>query len=344
MRIVSKDKEMEKKRNLDVSRKVEGKIAGEMVAYDFERKNGAVSHIELDKPMGEMITTDDIKSGLLKKIIFDVEEGKESTPILYKPIYDTMIDKNFPKLLEATAFQGARCVFLKHLEGEEVQFGELEGKDGPTVKIEDWATGFEYTKEMVDYNETWKFELLNKSVGEAYNMLLNHIHFFPFINYTKKGKFKAENKTGAVKNGDDPVMWLRDTIKQGLVDTAKARRKGTILLTSSANEFDIEEALSSRIKEGTNYKDLSGKIDTIIYYDGDEITVGGKTYTYPGIDDGKAYLIRPKKGFKELIKKDLTTEKQDGDLSRLIEEQFVAYARRGLYAYLDNNVQEITLP
>jgi len=54
-------------------------------------------------------------------------------------------------------------------------------------------------------------------------------------------------------------------------------------------------------------------------------------------------LIRPKQGFKELVKKDLTIETTSGDLTRLVEAQIIAYAYRGVFAALDENVQKVEI-
>src|SRR5690606_31619659 len=93
---------------------------------------------------------------------------------------------------------------------------------------------------------------------------------------------------------------------------------------------------------GTTYPDVSG-IESVIYYDGWTVQVGKKTFEYAGVTPGKAYLIRPKSGSKELVKLDLRIEATAGDLSRLIESQIVGYAYRGVYAAIEENVQEISL-
>jgi len=114
-------------------------------------------------------------------------------------------------------------------------------------------------------------------------------------------------------------------------------------LASTADQANIEMALRGGHQiEGTVYPAISS-IQSVIYYDGWETVVGEKTYSYPGVTPGKAYLIRPKRGFKELVKQDLRVEATSGDLSRLIESQIVAYAYRGVYAAIEENVQEITL-
>ena len=65
-------------------------------------------------------------------------------------------------------------------------------------------------------------------------------------------------------------------------------------------------------------------------------------YSYGGVTPGKAYLIRPKRGFKELLKQDLRVEAAMGDLTRLVDSQIVAYAHRGVFAAVEENVQEIS--
>jgi hypothetical protein len=92
---------------------------------------------------------------------------------------------------------------------------------------------------------------------------------------------------------------------------------------------------------GTTYPAVSG-ISEIVYYDGWETIVGRKTYTYAGVTPGKAYLIRPKRGFKELEKQDLQIESIAGDLSRLVEAQIIGWSYRGVYAAVEENVQEIS--
>jgi len=114
-------------------------------------------------------------------------------------------------------------------------------------------------------------------------------------------------------------------------------------LASTADQANIEMALRGGHQiEGTVYPAISS-IQSVIYYDGWETVVGKKTYTYDGVRPGKAYLIRPKRGFKELLKQDLRIEATSGDLSRLVESQIIGYAYRGVYAAVEENVQEIAL-
>jgi hypothetical protein len=94
---------------------------------------------------------------------------------------------------------------------------------------------------------------------------------------------------------------------------------------------------------GTIHPAIS-QISTLIFYDGDSITVGGKTYTYPGVDPDKAYLIDGQKYFRELVKHDLRVDATGADLKKLVANAIVGRSRRGVYAAPANAVEELTLP
>lgn len=342
MKIYSQETLLDQRRKQNVEEKVPFVVAGEVDYADKKIVNGEMELLDFGKPLGEMInfgSVSDMKD-LLRKVVLDVELGKEQVQLLYKPIYDTITDPNFPEVLDAKWAMHGNCVFLEHMEGDEVKFGSISAEHGPTARIRTYTTGFEYTKKMIDFNETFNVELLNKSMGEAYNALLNHLHLYPIIGYT----YKAANKT-AFQGGEGDPIWLGmyKTFVQAVKDTRIAKRPGTVLLANSADAMDIEMALRGGHQiEGSIYPAIPG-INSIIYYDGWETTVGKKHYEYKGVESGKAYLIRPKRGFKELIKRDYTVETGNKDVSRLVEEQIVAYCYRGVFAAIEENVQEITL-
>lgn len=342
MKIYSQETLLDQRRKQNVEEKVPFVVAGEVDYADKKIVNGEMELLDFKKPLGEMInfgSVSDMKD-LLRKVVLDVELGKEQVQLLYKPIYDTITDPNFPEVLDAKWAMYGNCVFLEHMEGDEVKFGSISAEHGPTARIRTYSTGFEYTKKMIDFNETFNVELLNKSMGEAYNALLNHLHLYPIIGYT----YKAANKT-AFQGGEGDPVWLGmyKTIAQAVKDTRTAKRPGTVLLANSADAMDIEMALRGGHQiEGSIYPAIPG-INSIIYYDGWETTVGKKHYEYKGVESGKAYLIRPKRGFKELIKRDYTVETGNKDVSRLVEEQIVAYCYRGVFAAIEENVQEIAL-
>ncbi len=334
-------------RNLSVA--VPFTIGGRHFAVTKEIVNGEMAVYELSRPIGEMLTTGDLQAELLQKIVLDVELGREEVPLLYTPIYDRMENADFPKEFEAKWAQYGTVVFLEHVEGEEVKFGSLDTEQGPIARIVTWAAGFQYTEDFKVYNQTFNMEMFNRAFGEAHNALLNHIHLNPILSFV----FAAPNQTGPIwvdvdyqvlpnNVGAHPVLSMRATLESALQTCATARRPASVLLASSADKFRIEAGLEALMVSGSTHKALN--IPTIIYYDGWQITVAKKSYNYVGVATGTCYLIRPKRGFKELIKHDLRVDADGADLSRLIENTIVGRSRRGVYAAIPENVQEITLP
>ena len=313
---------------------------------DVRLINGEMETYQLTKPIGELMTSASLedKKDLLRKVTLDVQLGREQVPTLYEPIYQPISDPNFPKVLQATWAMYGNVVFLEHLEGQEVHFGNLSVEQGPIATIQEYAAGFEYTKELIDFNEMFRIELINQAIGQAYNALLNHIHLGAIINYSSYNTANTTDWQGGVVSDNNP-LWLGiyKTLRKAIVDATKAKRVPTVLLANPSDRFDIEMALRGGFTlNGTTYPPLSG-INSIIYYEGWEGTLNGKPFTYPGVRVGTAYLIRPKQGFKELIKRDLTIETTSGDLSRLVEAQIVAYAYRGVFAAIDENVQKVKI-
>ncbi len=311
--------------------------------------NGEMEIIDIDKPIGEMMTSETSRKELIQKVVLDVELGREEVPVLYRPIYETLTDPNFPKEFEAKWAQSGTVIFFEHLEGEEVKFGSLQAEQGPIARLHGYAAGFEYTKEMQIFNQTFNFEMLNKAFGEAHNALLNHLHLGPIIQYT----YKAANKTAPVYVKPDGnsgaqsdahyMLSLRATLRKALKDARTAKRPGTILLANSADKEDIQEALGSMTLQATPYGATSGITD-IIYYDGWDTAVARKSHAYEGVPQGKAFLIRPKRGFKELVKQGLQINSTIGDLTRLVEAQIVGDFWRGVFAAVEENVQLVELP
>lgn len=343
-KIISQDTMLDARRGVTIKETIPFILAGKTETVEKNIVNGEMDLLEMNRPLGEMISygsVEDLK-GLLRKVVLDVEMGKEQVATLYGPIYDTISDANLPEVLDAKWAMSGNCVFLEHMEGQEVKFGSIAAEEGPTARIKTFTTGFEVTKKMIDFNESFKIEMLNKEMGQAYNALLNHIHLGPIVNYTK---YKAANKTAYVApTGEGVPAWVgvHNAIKEGIKKSRLEGRPGNVLVAHSSDEYEIMDALQGGLVNNTNYPKITG-ITEVIFYDGWSTTVGKKTYTYEGATPGKVHLVRPKQGFKELIKRDYTIEKGNADISRLIEEQIVAHAYRGVFAALDENVQEIEI-
>lgn len=312
--------------------------------YSVTKKliNGEMDTLQLARPLGEMLTGASLEQfkELVQKVVLDVELGREQVPLLYAPIYDRLENPDLPELVDAKWALRGTVVFTEHLEGEEVKFGRLQAEAGPTARILTYTGGFEYTKRMVDFNDTFSVEVLNKALGEAYNALLNHIHLGPVAAFN----YKAANKTTYQgEAGDSAWLGLYKTLTAALAKTRTEKRPATVLLASSADQPNIEMALKGGYQVGGTTYPAIGGIASVVFYDGWDVTVGRKTYSYAGVTPGKAYLIRPKRGFKELVKRDLQVEATAGDLSRLVQSQIIGYAYRGAFAAVEENVEEVAL-
>ena len=347
MRVFSIETLREARRRQTVEERVPYEIGGQ-VRYATKRiVNGEMEVYDLPRPVGEMIVTPDGLDQFVQKVVVDLELGREAVPLLYKPIYRTVTNPNFTKHVEIQGFVGrAQVVFAEHIEGEEVRFGtrRLGAKD--TVPITTYAAGFEWTEDVVEYDQTWEIAELSRAMGEAYNALLNHLHLYPILSFN----YPAKNKTAAVTSHGTLLENMRATLRQALIDAANDKdpetnrgRRGSILLAHPSRRWDIEEALQRMQIAGTIYPAIAD-IDTIILYDGWSTVVGDRAYEFPGVDPGKAYLIEPRQYAVELIKHDLRVDAIEGDKKRLMAGGMVARARRGLYIAPAKMVQEIELP
>lgn len=351
MEFITQENLRNKRRNQSIKQKIPYIVDGERKTIEKNLINGEMEVINLLKPLnqiyGEMITNSSFaaqtRNELTQKTVLDVELGREETPILYEPIYDRLTDPNFPQILDAKWATYGDCVFLEHLEGEEIKFGSISAEEGPTARIKTWTSGFEYTQEMFDYNETYLMNAINTGVGRAYNALLNHIHFAPIISYDYSKR--AKNNTKAQKTtGYQDWQNVQDTLNKGFEDSIANKRTGSILLINPLDQRRVKQAMSNNFTASDGKVFEAPSISTVIAYGGYSVTVGNEKYEYEGVPQGVAFLIRPKLGFKELIKKDLTVESNLGDRSRLIKEQMIAWAYRGVFAAIEENVQRIELP
>ncbi|MGE5592592.1 MAG: hypothetical protein ACM3X3_02765 [Betaproteobacteria bacterium] len=346
MRIISIEALKAERRKQTVELAIPFRFDGKEHVVKTKIVNGEMEAFEFTKPLGEMLTTPAGLYDVVQKSVVDLALGREAVPLLYGPVYERIEDANFTEFVDVRPFVGCQVVFVEHMEFEGVRLGSRRIGPKDTVPIITYAAGFQITEDMRMYDKTWEITQMNRAMGEAYNALLNHIHLYPILSYN----YSAKNKTAADTTGSTYLERLRNTIKAGLKHAAqdlntdtRSPRRPSVLLANSALRWDIEQAIQRMVIGGTEYPALSG-IDTLIFYDGWSTAVGEKTYTYAGCDPGKAYLIEPRKYFRELVKHDLMTDAQSGDLLRLVEQTVVSRARRGVIASPANAVEELTLP
>jgi hypothetical protein len=301
-----------------------------------------ISFVE-DVDISEMITTSQGSMDLLEKVRVDVAFGLAEIPLLYGPIYER-VNGPFPGgvfQIDENTLQ-ADVVFLQKFEGGEVEFGTLRKGVPALGSIQTYAAGFEWTEDMVEYDRTWDITLHNRAFGRAYNALLNHLHLSVITGFTYAGgNSTAANATGATLQ-EKTHLTFQAAFQAGI--QAKPQRRGTVVLASETNRFQIEEALLTPVYDVQGRPLPTIPIDTIIYYDGETLKMGTTDYVYPGVTAGTCYLIFPKQRFKEMVHHDLRVDIGSADISRLVEGQQVGRARRGMYADIANSAQKITLP
>jgi hypothetical protein len=327
-------------------------LVNEMLSDQINEKGG-LNYFPFQAPKGdkpivrEMLDTAQGQMALLEKVRIDVAFGLADIPLLYGPLYQRISPAGgFPggmyQIDEYTLT--ANVIFLQKFEGGEVQFGTL-AKGSPSVgTIKTYAAGFEWTEDMIEFDRTWSIEENNRAFGRAYNALLNHLHLSPIIGGTYTGgNATAANATGTTLS-EKVNLTLQAAYSATVVPSSGPRRTGTVLLASETDRFKIEQALLTPVNDAQGNPLPNVPINTIIYYDGESITVGSDVYSYPGVTQGTAFLIFPQRKLKELVHHDLRIDIGAPDISRLVEGQQVGRSRRDIFANLQESVQKITLP
>jgi hypothetical protein len=294
----------------------------------------------------EFIGTDSFGAEWQQRQSFEVNAGRDEEPILYTPLYDVVNDAGLPKNVDVNTIGPGGVVFEEVFEGGEVKFSTITSGEF-TVPIRHWATGLEYSDDLVVYNSLWNVALVERQMGVSHNALLNHLHLNPIISYT----YAASNQTAANTDGDsiaeNYLLTIEDAIEAGVADTTNPRRGPYVLLISTANRFMMEKALQTVPQQGFSVQSSAqSMIRAVIAYDGWTGTRGAKATTYSGVTANKAYLISQQyrgQDFRSFVKTDLQQYGMQEDISRFLT-QTVWHSRYGVYANPLRSVEEITLP
>lgn len=294
----------------------------------------------------EFIGTDTFGPEWSTRQRFEVDAGRDEEPLLYQPLYDIVSDASLPKNVDVNKIGPGGVIFEEVFEGGEVKFSTITSSEY-TVPIRHWATGLEYSKDLVIYNELWNVPLVERQMGIAHNALLNHLHLGPILTFT----YAAANQTAANTDGDSVTenyfLTVQDAVTNSKTDTTNPRRGPYILLISSSNMFMMERALTRVPQQGfTLQSSMLDMIRNVIVYDGWSGTRGAKTVTYSGVTANKAYLISQQyrgQDFRSFEKQSLQNEGTETDISRFLT-QSVWDSYYGVYANPLRSVEEITLP
>lgn len=293
-----------------------------------------------DAVVAEMIGTDDGAREFVETVTYNAYSGRENVPLVYKELYSTTVNSSFPQTMTAKEFGPVQVVFLKKLEGGEVKFGAMGPGTEKVVSFETWAAGLEYDEDIMEWNQTWRVTDIAVAFGEAYNKLLNHLHMSPIVTHTYTteagGVLAQRAKQEATTDGAAQLVAFDTDIRTTLEGAIQVLPKGSVLLHHSSDTFRIEAALASDLLSDGTRGPVANKFANVsrLVYEGDTATVGNKVYDYPGVQPGEAYLIVPKRNFREYVKHDLRIDSDDGDLSRLILTQVVGRTRRAVLAGL----------
>ncbi|NDJ63280.1 MAG: hypothetical protein GYB67_19325 [Chloroflexi bacterium] len=295
----------------------------------------------------EFIGTDDFAAQWHDRQRYEIEAGRDQEPLLYTPIYNTISDPSLPRNVAVYTLGPAGVIFDEVTEGGDVRFLTVSDSSN-LVPIKHYAVGVEYSKDLVIYNELWNLPIIERAAGAAFNALLNHIHFAPFLNAT----YTAANQTAASAVGDTLVektlRTIEDAVANASTDTTNPRRGPYALLVSSNNFFTVERALTEVAQMGlTQQSSAVGRVQHLIAYDGWGGTRGKKSVSYPGVTANTAYLINlafREQDHQSYEKQPLQSTLGGGDVTRFVLEQVVFDAYFGVYSNPTASTEEITLP
>jgi len=334
--------------------------------------DGTLKKLRLTKPFGEFLGTGNMMEELAQYVTVDIESGRQEVPLMYKTLYNTQTNPNFPRLIDSGFSIFADVVFLQHLEGQEVRFGTTRGEMGPTVPILTYTAGFEWNEDVEVYDEGWKVSIANEAMGKAHNALLNHLHFSPFMDadYTVATGFGNETAYSVHASGDR-LESIRLTLRQALYDSAqkvdgfgrKHAIRPTIALCNLSTAYEINDALNlindqsgigpnggdpavfiGRRSDTAGPNPSVNQIGTVIAYEGETMQMGNLVWNYGTMPDNEVILLQPKRNTFEFIKHDLRVDtERPADLSRLVAAQMVARTRRGLLAVPESNAWHVAL-
>lgn len=318
---------------------------------DFKFSDIAKVVSKSNEPMVmEFVGTGDFASQWTERQQYEVNAGLDMEPTVYEPIYDITEDANLPESVVINRFGPAGVVFEEVVEGGEVKHMTV-GESTVTVPIKVYATLLEYSEQIMKFNRTWSIAPIERQVGIAYNAMRNHVHLNPILTAT----YAAANQTAASAVGsslaEKYLRTIEDAIAAASSDATNPRRGPYALLVASANRFTAERALTPGVAQQgiTLLSSAQQAVTTLIVYDGWTGVRGKKSFSYPGVTAGKAYLISINPAVKmlhalSLVKEGLMDAMGNPDLSRFIAEQVRYSTWFGQYVSPLAIAEEITLP
>lgn len=323
--------------------------------YDRKNKNGkmildAIKNVDLAQH-----NPSDLQD-FIAATILDVSRKVATEPLLHTFVYNVNVDPNAAKVTQLNDTLEQGMVFGEmEGSGDSVKMGKQGVTSSETMTQQIRGVGWANDYNFKLYNTLFKADQLNDAVARGYAASINDTHLLPIIN----GTYAGAKATGASSTGDTWQEKVYNTIMNGRRDLGKridpdTKKKidntGLVLLTSKSNAVDIEWVIRGQLNKYADAKNLASipGINAVIGYDGDVITVGGKTYTFTGVTSGTCYLIKPtSRAFSSLFKRTLTKLELSwvNPLTLVGEEKSWHYINAIYNTFgITNQVQELTLP
>lgn len=298
---------------------------------------------------------------LINRIRIDITrkriEEMDFTPEL--TIEDT--NPNYPRSIPLIEFLGFTGAF-ERIRGRNENVAMIEQRTGAlgTVDVLLYALGHARTLEDELYNMSiFSLEKVNEAVSRAHTALRNHICFNPFINLSNTGGWNTGQQVAAVNAAtydESLYLTLRNAIRilKRLMD-CQTRQQVTgspvLVVADEVIQWDIDRIVRGQLAGfGATVRNRESlPISQIWVYQGDTITVGPKTYTYPGVPRGTAYLLIPGPAGAPtwtFNKRQLTQEVGRGGVLQLSREQRAWYFGQAEYReeFLGSSSTVINLP
>lgn len=300
-----------------------------------------------EHPAGEMLSLQDVRA-FAQQATLDITKARAINPTLYQYIYDEIVNSNFPETINVADFIGLQAVFGLVEAGESVPLANWTVGNMETIRLCDYACGYEVLDRWLRFNQPWNIEMANKALGIGYNAFIDHIHILPIL----KAPYDAGKVTTKVKGAEyakaKPIELVYWTLRQGIKDAMNRRDeqgcklRPTVALCNSTTAIDVQTAIRGTTQQGSDLGEL-GQIQTVLTYDGWEGKLGGQKVTFDEPADGVVYLIKPKDTFKSLVKTDLTQLTQKGNILRLSDLEVAQFFCRGVCADVAGSVHKVTL-
>jgi len=333
-----------------------GKIPEARFPDDFEIENYVKKVEGRAGYLGEFIGTGDFAAQWYTRQRYEVESGRDEEPLLYTGIYSITENANLPKIIDIYTLGPGGVVFEEVTEGGETKFATI-GEGQKTVRIRHYSVGLKYSEDLVIYNELFRVGTLERRFGNAHNALLNHLHLSPIL--SPSPAYGADNITDGTALSPFPFRadakmvekyqrTLEAAVSHAVTDTDNVRRGPYALLVSSGDLFTVQRALNTVPQQAfDDGSTVSGRIRSIIVYDGWAGSRGKKPVSYPGVTPGTAFLVHignRDEDFQSYVKTPLRMQMGNPDISRFILDETIWDTRLGAFADPTRAVEKITWP